>query len=662
MQSIGSGADAGHGTMNPSSQDDGQRARREMQARLLRALSWLNTMAAAGLTLNETRSAGPVLVAAGALVSALGALLWSYRPHAPLRVLGLTQACVLVVLIARAALDFGGATAPVLSASFIPGFLAVLVLGPALGWPVCALVLLVLAALGVTTPLPLRYDRLRFVDEVAMTLFAAALAHSLMRSFGAYDAAITKLQARLDRLRDHRHALTTAIYEQLEPLAASLVRAVPRQAASAAELSGLERVLEQLTGNLRRAQALAQPDEDEPIESDDPDALIRRQTMRVWVRIGAVFMAFIVARNFLAGAAFAPSFFSIGFCLLFDFWLSRPESARHLEATAFSIGCLATGPMIAHILAYGVTPDAPALVVTPGTVLFTALLSRGPSTWAIVALNLAILAWSCLGQPLSPAQGRLLGTLALSFVVVSLALRYVLSLRERYARTLRDQRVAVVAALRQHRRLAGTLFHDVNNHLQVLSCHLDPDGAPSELASAQSLSRRIQRLITLSKEFLLIPGPQPTLTPVAVADALNLLNEAFAPRLAAKRQRLSVGPGLELSACAQPELLVESVLGNLLSNAVKFSPQGSVISLSAERLGAEVRIVIRDRGPGLPLEVLHSLDREGAVPSRLGTAGESGQGFGLQLVGEHLRRMGGRLELSTPSGGGTEAIVCLRAG
>ena len=208
----------------------------------------------------------------------------------------------------------------------------------------------------------------------------------------------------------------------------------------------------------------------------------------------------------------------------------------------------------------------------------------------------------------------------------------------------------------------GTLFHDVNNNLQVLSCHLDPDDPPAELASAQSLSRRIQRLITLSKEFLLTPGPQPRLTPVALADALNLLNEAFAPRLAAKQQRLSVGPGLELSACAQPELLVESVLGNLLSNAVKFSPQGSVISLSAERLGAEVRIVIRDRGPGLPLEVIHRLDQEGAVPSTLGTAGESGQGYGLQLAGEHLRRMGGRLELSTPSGGGTEAVVCLPAG
>ena len=53
-----------------------------------------------------------------------------------------------------------------LSASFIPGFLAVLVLGPALGWPVCALMLLVLGVLGTTTPLQLRYDRLRFVKPV----------------------------------------------------------------------------------------------------------------------------------------------------------------------------------------------------------------------------------------------------------------------------------------------------------------------------------------------------------------------------------------------------------------------------------------------------------------------------------------------------------------
>jgi len=70
-----------------------------------------------------------------------------------------------------------------------------------------------------------------------------------------------------------------------------------------------------------------------------------------------------------------------------------------------------------------------------------------------------------------------------------------------------------------------------------------------------------------------------------------------------------------------------------------------------------VRIVLGDSGPGLPAEVLGHLNQEGALPSQLGTAGERGQGYGLQLAQEHLERMGGRLELSARAGGGTDAIA-----
>jgi K+-sensing histidine kinase KdpD len=117
---------------------------------------------------------------------------------------------------------------------------------------------------------------------------------------------------------------------------------------------------------------------------------------------------------------------------------------------------------------------------------------------------------------------------------------------------------------------------------------------------------------------------------------------------------------MELCVRAQPELLVESVLGNLLSNAVKFAPQGSAIELFAERSGAEVRIVLRDSGPGLPAELLLRLEQDDALPSKLGSAGEQGQGYGLQLVREHLQRMGGRLELKSRNEGGTEAVVRLQ--
>jgi C4-dicarboxylate-specific signal transduction histidine kinase len=76
-------------------------------------------------------------------------------------------------------------------------------------------------------------------------------------------------------------------------------------------------------------------------------------------------------------------------------------------------------------------------------------------------------------------------------------------------------------------------------------------------------------------------------------------------------------------------------------------------------VGEEVRLVLRDHGPGLPPAVLRGLEEDEALPSSPGTAGEKGQGFGLQLVREHVGRMGGRLELRNVADGGTEASVWL---
>lgn len=640
--------------------EDGLKARSEMQSDLLQSIFLLSTATSVGLALRETLAGTPVLAAL--LATLLGVVGWvlARRAYLPLRLLGLAFFGSLVALVVEAALDLGGAAGSALSFSFIPGFLAVLVLGPRFGFPICGLMLACLGWLAATTPLPAPYDRLRFIDEVAMTVFTAALAYSLTRAFADCEREMLRRRAELAALSEQRQTITQAIYDELEPLAARLVEAAPGRDAGPAPRAEYSRVMRQLVTSLSRAKELARRDEPAPRSTEDSERSTRRRAMRVWLRIGSVFMAFIVIRNFGLGAPFVPSIFSLSFCIGFDVWLSRPKSPRALEWTALAIGLLATAPLVADVMVYGVSPDAPPLVVTPSIVLFTALLSRGPATWVVAAVNLGLLAWVGLGRSLSLAESRLLGDLAFSFLVVAVALSYVFGLRRRYALALSEQGNAMTEALRQHRKLAGTLFHDVSNHLQVLSFQLDADDAP-ELPSAESLSRRVQRLILLSKDFLLSHGTSPDLSPVELNDTLSLLNEAFAPRLDAKRMRLSTGPGMDLRVKAQPELLVESVLGNLLSNAVKFSPQGSAIELFAERAGPDVRIVLRDSGPGLPPELIRRLEHDEALPTRPGTAGETGQGYGLQLVREHLQRMGGSLELRLRSGGGTEAVVRLQS-
>jgi len=636
-------------------------ARLAMQRQLTRAFFW--TVAAASLSLiaREIVFGGPRLTVTLAFVASSAVLAWSYRPHAPLRPLALALFLMLVVLIAAAAKELGGASAPALCFGFVPGYLAMLVLGPIGGWGVCAAMLAAFAWLLATTGFAAPLDKLRFIDDVAMTVFAAGLAHALVRSFSLYERAIDARAAVLRQRRNDRQALIQAVYQRLEPLAARLTETLDRSGAS--DRGGLQRLLRQLSDGLKEVKALCAPDTAETEREGETDQSIRSSTMRVWLRLAALFMAFFVVRNLITRSPFVPSLFSLAFCLLVDLWLTRRASSKHMELTALAVGLLATGPMIVHVHEFGGTPDAPPLVIAPSIVLFTALLSQGPAAFALIAVNLGILVWVGRSGPLSLKQMRLLGDLALIFVVVVLTETRVFALRRQYAQVLVQQRRSLAEAARQQRRLAGTLFHDVSNHVQMLSFYVEFDDLSAELRHARSLAHRVQRLITLSKEFLLPDAGvyTPRLEPIRLAEAVESVQEAFGPRIEAKGLNFQVGPGLELRVRAQVELLIESVLGNLVSNAIKFSNPQAAISLTCEAVGREVRIVVADAGPGLPSDVLRRLGEDGALPSRTGTVGESGQGFGLQLAFDHLRRMGGRLELRNREGGGAEATVWLPA-
>ena len=636
-------------------------ARLAMQGQLTRAFFWMVTLASLTLIVREVVFGGPRATATLAFIAGAAVLAWSYRATAPLRALAVALFGMMVPLIASAAKELGGASGPALCFGFVPGYLAMLVLGPRWGWGVCGFMLAVFAWLLATTGFDAPMDRLRFIDDVAMTVFAAGLAHALVRSFSLYERAIDARAAVLRQRRADRQTLIQAVYERLEPLAARLTALLDRP--GAVERAGLQELLRQLTDALKEVKALCGPDTAESERAGETDQSIRSNTMRVWLRLAALLMAFFVVRNLITRSPFVPSMFTLAFCLLVDLWLTRPMSRKHMEATALAVGLLATGPMIAHIHEFGGTPDAPPLVIAPSIVLFTALLSQGPAAFALVAVNVGILIWVGRAGPLSLKQMRLLGDLALIFVVVVLAETRVFALRRRYATALITQRRSLAEAARQQRRLAGTLFHDVSNHVQMLSFYVEFEDLSAELRHARSLGQRVQRLIALSKEFLL-PGANvytPRIESVRLAEAVESVQEAFGPRIQAKGLRFEAGPGMELCVRAQADLLIESVLGNLVSNAIKFSNPRSAIMLTAARVGKQVRVIVADGGPGLPGEVLRRLGEDGALPSQSGTGGEQGQGLGLHLALDHLQRMGGRLELRNREAGGAEATVWLPA-
>jgi two-component system CheB/CheR fusion protein len=102
------------------------------------------------------------------------------------------------------------------------------------------------------------------------------------------------------------------------------------------------------------------------------------------------------------------------------------------------------------------------------------------------------------------------------------------------------------------------------------------------------------------------------------------------------------------------------VLWNLLNNAAKYTPEGGRIWLSAENVGGEAVIRVRDTGMGIPPEILPRVFDLFTQAERTLDRAEGGLGIGLTLVRRLTEMHGGAVQaLSAGPGEGSEFLVRL---
>ncbi len=98
-------------------------------------------------------------------------------------------------------------------------------------------------------------------------------------------------------------------------------------------------------------------------------------------------------------------------------------------------------------------------------------------------------------------------------------------------------------------------------------------------------------------------------------------------------------------------------MDNLISNAIKYGAR-SPIEVVASADDDEVRIEVRDRGPGIPPS-----DRDrifGRFERAVGTGERrSGFGVGLWIVGQLVEAMAGTIAVDDVAGGGTSFRLVL---
>ena len=119
---------------------------------------------------------------------------------------------------------------------------------------------------------------------------------------------------------------------------------------------------------------------------------------------------------------------------------------------------------------------------------------------------------------------------------------------------------------------------------------------------------------------------------------LPLETVALLPLVTAAVDREDPPPGFvqvtiaeELLVEAAPDLLSRAV-GNLVRNALRYAAQAGPITVTAERVGEHVRLVIADQGPGVPPEALSRLGEPFYRPDAARTREDGGAGLGLAIV------------------------------
>ncbi|SKA85474.1 His Kinase A (phospho-acceptor) domain-containing protein [Prosthecobacter debontii] len=170
------------------------------------------------------------------------------------------------------------------------------------------------------------------------------------------------------------------------------------------------------------------------------------------------------------------------------------------------------------------------------------------------------------------------------------------------------------------------------------------------------LNRLIQNVLNYARQQRdkLTILPKPILLDEVIARAVGNWKPLLEKKGFEVRSTLQGPPQMQADADA-----LEQIVGNLLSNVEKYAFQGKWVAIRTETTGSAARIIIEDRGPGIPSGkrrmVFEAFER---LRSDL-NEGVSGTGIGLTISRELADLHGGSLEVCSVYKDGARFILTL---
>jgi two-component system sensor histidine kinase RegB len=303
------------------------------------------------------------------------------------------------------------------------------------------------------------------------------------------------------------------------------------------------------------------------------------------------------------------------------------------------------------------------------------LILTAPWTWALVLLSLAcsavLFAWNRPLQLGASHAAHMTMHLYGMWVAFGVSAAFIVYFLRRIRRALARREAELAAsrslAARQERlaslaTLAAGAAHELSTPLAtiaVVAKELERALAATAAAPAVAEDVRLVRAeVERCRAILERLG----------ADAGDVAGEAFVSVRVEELLRSAVAglghppeirtdlpPEVSGLAVDVPPRAVGQALRGVLKNAQDASPSGAAVTVTVARVGDRVEFTVRDRGPGMPPEVLARVGEPFFTTKPAGR----GMGLGVFLARTVVERLGGAVVLDSARGLGTTARIAV---
>lgn len=222
----------------------------------------------------------------------------------------------------------------------------------------------------------------------------------------------------------------------------------------------------------------------------------------------------------------------------------------------------------------------------------------------------------------------------------------------------------VQAMQRQRELFSAMINHELRNSLTAVygwseravrakTLDASQHAANEVLDSAQLTISLLNNLLDLSR---LDAGKiVPVRREFSVTTEIERVVTGLKPLAEARRIDLVLN-GADAGSLDSDPTLFQQIVSNLLTNAIQHGPGDQPVVISTERDASQVRVLVADRGPGIPEPVQARIFE---LFERFDSESGKGAGLGLPIARRLAEVLGGTLSLESGAGRGTIFILAL---